>query len=256
LVFAGAAGQQAPIGTGDQETRISVDVKLVVLNAVVRDRRGRSISDLQQADFEVYEDGVFQEIRFFSHEDIPVAAGLVVDHSGSMRRKLSEVSLAARTFAESSNPGDQIFVVNFNEAVFLGLPATVRFTGDAGELERAISGAPATGKTALYDAIVAALKQLKTCTLDKKVLVVISDGGDNASTHNLDSASSMRTIRTAIPRCSAAWQTGPADSHSSPMKPALSPPSAPVLRSTSGINTPSATLPPSRRSPATTGRFE
>jgi Ca-activated chloride channel homolog len=164
---------------------ISVNVDLVVLHATVRDRQGRFVSDLREEHFEVYEDGVRQAIRLFRREDIPVTVGLVVDHSGSMGRKLADVIAAARTFVLSSNPEDEMFVVNFNENVTLGLPDTIRFTNRSDELERAISRTPATGQTALYDAVGEALERLQAGSRDKKVMIVISDGGDNASARSL-----------------------------------------------------------------------
>jgi Ca-activated chloride channel homolog len=178
------AGQQAPPARQDRDSdsiRISVDVALVVLHATVTDRQGGFASSLSKQDFEVYENGVPQRIRLFQHEDVPVTVGLVVDHSGSMRPKLAEVTAAARSFVQSSNREDQMFVVNFNENVTLGLPASIRFTDSAGELGRAIGEPPATGQTALYDAIAKGLEELQAGTRDKKVLLVISDGGDNAS---------------------------------------------------------------------------
>lgn len=168
-----------------QSYQISVNVDLVVLQATVRDGKGRVTPDLSQQDFEVYEDGVRQVIQVFRHEDIPVTVGLVVDHSGSMRPKLSEVVAAAQTFVRASSPNDEMFVVNFNEKVSLGLPAAMPFTNVPGELARAISKAPATGKTALYDAVVDAQMRLRGGSREKKVLIVISDGGDNASSHSL-----------------------------------------------------------------------
>ena len=168
-----------------QPFRISVNVHLVLLNATVRDAKGGFASDLSEQDFQVYEDGVRQSIRLFRHEDIPVTVGLVVDHSGSMRRKLPDVIAAARTFVQSSSPDDQMFVVNFNEKVTLGLPDDIPLTNRPEDLGRAIANAPATGMTALYDAIVVARKRLQTGSREKKVLIVISDGGDNASTHTL-----------------------------------------------------------------------
>lgn len=164
--------------------RISVDVNLVVLHATVRDHKG-FVSDLRARDFQVYEDGVRQSIQLFQHEDIPVTVGLVVDHSGSMRPKLAEVIAATHTFVDSSNPGDQMFVVNFNEKVTLGLPGALRFTNSSAELEGAISRMRPAGMTALYDACIEALNILQTGNRDKKVLIVISDGGDNASTSKL-----------------------------------------------------------------------
>ena len=182
-----AAPQFTPAAHGDDRSayRISVDVDLVVLPASVRDRQGRPVGDLRENDFKVYEDGVAQRIKLFRHEDIPVIAGLLIDHSGSMRPKLAEVTAATRAFVHSSNPDDQMFVVNFNETVSLGLPATIRFTSSAGDLESAIWRAPAEGQTALYDAIVRALEHLQTGNREKKVLIVVSDGGDNASAHSL-----------------------------------------------------------------------
>ncbi|MGJ5814793.1 VWA domain-containing protein [Paludibaculum fermentans] len=161
--------------------RISVDVDLVVLQATVRDHEGRFAPDLRQQDFLVYEDGVPQAIRLFRREDIPVTVGLVVDHSGSMREKLSQVIAAARTFVRSSNQEDGLFVVNFNEYVTLGLPPAVRFTNRPDELEAAILRAPVSGQTALYDALSVGLEHLQGSERAKKILIVISDGGDNAS---------------------------------------------------------------------------
>jgi Ca-activated chloride channel homolog len=172
---------------GDAETqdpqpfRLSVNVDLVVLHATVGDQKGRATPGLREQDFEIYEDGVRQSIRLFRHEDIPVTVGLVIDHSGSMRQKLSDVIAAARTFVRSSNPEDQMFVVNFNEHVTLGLPAAIPFTNNLSELEAAILKAPVTGQTALYDAVGVALQRLQAGSRDKKALIVISDGGDNAS---------------------------------------------------------------------------
>jgi Ca-activated chloride channel family protein len=165
--------------------QISVNVDLVVLQATVRDRMGRFAPDLRMEDFEVYEDGVRQSIRVFRHEDIPITAGLVVDHSGSMGRKLTDVIAAARTFVQSSSPEDEMFVLNFNDKVTAGLPARFSFTNRADELTRAISNTPAEGQTALYDAVVEARRRLLAGSHDKQVLIVISDGGDNASVHSL-----------------------------------------------------------------------
>ncbi|MEO8594620.1 MAG: VWA domain-containing protein [Candidatus Solibacter sp.] len=175
-------------GTGAQDPptyQLSVNVDLVVLNATVRDQKGRVASDLGQQDFEIFEDGVQQTLKLFRHEDIPVTVGLVIDHSGSMRPKMVSVTAAARTFIQSSSPDDQMFVVNFNENVTRGLPPAIAFTSRPEELARAISDTPATGKTALYDAVWKAREWVAGGSRDKKVLIVISDGGDNASTHTL-----------------------------------------------------------------------
>jgi VWFA-related protein len=184
---------QAPTGQApDREAfRISVDVALVALEATVRDRGGHAVPDLDSKDFDVFEDGRPQTIRLFRHEDTPVAVGLVIDHSGSMREKLGDVTAGARAFVRSSNSRDQMFVVNFNEIVSLGLPVGMRFSDSAEQLGEAIGGTPAIGTTALYDAIIAALKRLEEGNRDKKVLIVISDGGDNASKARLDTVLEM-----------------------------------------------------------------
>jgi len=175
-----------------------VNVDLVVLNATVHGRNGGFASDVREQDFEVYEDGVRQSIQLFKHEDVPVTVGLVIDHSGSMYRKIPDVIAAARTFVRSSNQEDQMFVVNFNEKVTLGLPGEMSFSNRSEELERAISRTPAAGQTALYDALAVALDRLQAGSRDKKVLIVISDGGDNASTHSLTDVLKMAGQSSAV----------------------------------------------------------
>jgi len=175
-----------------------VDVDLVVLQATVHDRAGHTVRELSRQDFQVFDDGRPQPIQLFRHEDTPVTVGLVIDHSGSMREKLAEVTSAARAFVRSSNPDDQMFVVNFNETVSLGLPSGMRFSDSAETLGTAIWGAPAIGTTALYDAIVEALKRLQEGTSDKKVLIVISDGGDNASQARLNDVLKMAEQSSAM----------------------------------------------------------
>jgi VWFA-related protein len=178
--------------------RIAVDVNLVVLHPVVRDRSGSFVSDLAEQDFSIYEDGVLQSIRLFRHEDTPVTVGLVVDHSGSMRPKLNEVIVAGTAFAQASNPADEMFIVNFNENVSLGLPETSPFTNRSSDLEAALSHMPASGMTALYDAAVAGLEQLRAGSRDKKILLIVSDGGDNASEHVLAQVLAMAEQSEAI----------------------------------------------------------
>ena len=212
--FAGTAGPQAPVLSDAQASdppRISVTVNLVVLNATVRDQKGRPASDLGEHDFEVYEDGVRQTLRLFLHEDIPVTVGLVIDHSGSMRPRLAEVIAAAQTFVRASSPQDEMFVVNFNETASLGLPDAIRFTNRPGELARAISDAPITGQTALYDAVLLAHGRLQTGTRDKKVLIVISDGGDNRSTHSLEEVVKMAGQSSALIYTIGIFDDGDAD---------------------------------------------
>ncbi len=165
--------------------KLSVSVDSVVLHATVQNHKGTPVSGLGKDNFQVYEDGTLQQIDYYSHEDIPVTVGLVVDNSGSMRPKRPEVIAAAMAFARSSNPQDQMFVVNFNEHVSFGLPDNTLFTDQAAQLEGALSRIAANGETALYDAVAAAFDHLKKGNRDKKVLIVLSDGGDNASKYKL-----------------------------------------------------------------------
>jgi Ca-activated chloride channel homolog len=176
-------GVPQPGQVGSYAIRTNVD--LVVLQATVRDHKGTPVPGLRKENFQVYEDKVPQQIESFSHEDVPVTVGLVVDNSGSMRPKRSDVIAAAMAFVRSSNPADQMFVVNFNEHVSMGLPAALPFTNNAAQLETALSRNALSGMTALYDAIATGLKQLQRGKWDKKVLIVVSDGGDNASKRNL-----------------------------------------------------------------------
>ena len=183
--YAGYQGRPAPPDRDSESLHISVDVALVVLHATVSDRQGGFVSDLGERDFEVYEDGVAQPIRLFKNEDVPVTVGLIVDHSTSMRQRMAEVTAATQAFVRSSNRDDEMFVVNFNEKVYLGLPSAIRFTDSSAQLADAIAATPTKGMTALYDAVAKGLEGLQAGSRDKKVLIVVSDGGDNASTHSL-----------------------------------------------------------------------
>jgi Ca-activated chloride channel homolog len=201
FVLAGYAGDQVPpaVLNGDSGAfKISVDVALVVLHLAVTDRQGGFVSTLGERDFEVHENGVPQQIRLFKNEDIPVTVGLVVDHSTTMRPKIAEVSTALQSFVRSSNREDQMFVVNFNEKVSLGLPSAIRFTDSAHELEEAIRTTETGGQTALYDAIAKALAELQAGSRDRKVLIVVSDGGDNASVRKLDQVMKLAEQSSAV----------------------------------------------------------
>jgi Ca-activated chloride channel family protein len=182
---------------GDEYT-IRVNADSVVLHATVQNRKGILVSGLGKDNFQVYEDGVLQQIDYFSHEDIPVTVGLVVDNSGSMMPKRPEVIAAALAFARSSNPQDQMFVVVFNENVSFGLPDNTPFTDQVAQLQVALSRIAPNGMTALYDAVAAALEHLQKGNRDKKVLIVVSDGGDNASKHTLAQIMAMAGHPDAI----------------------------------------------------------
>jgi Ca-activated chloride channel family protein len=178
--------------------KISVRVSSVVLHATVRNHSGASVSGLDKNDFHIYEDGVPQPIEYFSHDDIPVTVGLVLDNSGSMQPNREQVIAASMAFARSSNLQDQMFIVNFNEHVSLGLPGGTPFTDQSEQLQVALGRFRADGETALYDAVALALGHLKLGNRDKKVLIVVSDGGDNASKHTLEQILTLAAQSDAI----------------------------------------------------------
>ncbi len=138
---------------------------------------------LSQESFRVFENGRPQHIKVFANEDVPVTVGILVDESRSMTPKRSEVLAAAEIFIEESNPRDEIFILHFNDRVMRGLPPSALFSDDIQQLRAALDRGVPEGKTALNDAVVAGLEQLELGRRDKKTLVVISDGGDNASAH-------------------------------------------------------------------------
>ena len=187
LLASAVAGASVPAhqGRGEGQLTITMDVDLVVFNVTVTDGKGRHVSGLTRADFAVSEDGRPQEITLFSAEDLPATVGLIVDNSGSMLDKNRQVAEAALAFVGASHPEDELFVVNFNEKVYFGLPPTVPFTRSAFQLRAALQTVP-TGLTALYDALAAGIEHLDMGSRQRKALVVFSDGGDNASKRPLD----------------------------------------------------------------------
>lgn len=176
-----AASPLASRTSGQSSIRVTSD--LVDLPISVIDRKGNFVAGLHKEDFQILEDGQPQEIAVFNDHDLPVTVGLVVDHSGSMRSKLPEIAAATAEFAESSNPEDQLFVVNFNEIVSMMLPTAVSFTNDEHALKTAVAGSRAEGETALYDAVIDAIGHLQLSRQERQALIIITDGGDNASRH-------------------------------------------------------------------------
>lgn len=169
---------------GKQDSRIRVDVNLVVLHTTVLDDRGRFADGLKQDSFRVLEDKVEQKLAVFKREDVPVSMGLVIDNSGSMRDKRPRVNAAAVTLVEASNPQDEAFVVNFNDDFYLDLDKD--FTNSIPELKEALERIDSRGSTALYDAIIGSLDHVKKGAKDKKVLLVVTDGEDNTSHNSLE----------------------------------------------------------------------
>jgi Ca-activated chloride channel family protein len=163
----------------DQSHHLKSVVDLVVLHATVVDDKGQFVPGLTGNDFRVFEDKVEQKISVFSKEDIPVTMGLVIDNSGSMKEKRPQVNAAALSFVRTSNPADEVFVVNFNDEYYLDLDED--FTSNTQELHEALERIDTRGSTALYDAIIGSLDHLKKGHKDKRVLLVITDGDDDAS---------------------------------------------------------------------------
>jgi len=161
------------------------DVDEVLLHATVQDDKQHIVTNLDREAFTVFEDGKQQSIKSFTHEDIPVAMGIVIDNSGSMREKRAKVNQAALNLVRSSNPKDEVFVVNFNDEYYLDQD----FTNDLLKMKEALEKIDARGGTALYDAVVASSDHLKrNARLDKKVIFVVTDGEDNASNETLEQA--------------------------------------------------------------------
>jgi len=158
-------------------------VEEVVLHAIVVDPQNHLISDLNRDAFNVFENGKLQRMTSFRHENVPLALGILIDNSGSMRPKRQKVNEAALNLVRSSNAQDEVFIVNFGEEYYLDQD----FTGDVAKLKAALDKVQTSGSTALYDAIVASAAHIRRdARIQKRVLLVVTDGRDNASQESLD----------------------------------------------------------------------
>jgi Ca-activated chloride channel homolog len=173
--------------------QISVNVDLVLLNVNVHNPIGQQVSNLSASSFTIHENGQLQTIRLFENRDIPATIAIVVDHSGSMSRKLDAVVAASVSFLNASNALDQISIVNFNDRPTLALSLTRNLP----RLEAAIRDAATEGKTALYDALMLSLRHLPSGTRDRVAILLISDGADNASTHTIEQVLTLAEQSTA-----------------------------------------------------------
>jgi len=168
-------------GAHAQKANFSTESQVVVLHVAVRDGKGY-VNGLEQNAFRVLENKQPQSVSFFSNQDTPVTVGLVIDSSGSMGANRDRVIAAAVAFAENSNPDDDIFALAFNENVRSALPDEAPFTRDVVTLRSALYRTiGARGQSGVYNAIDAGLKYLEKGKYERKVLVLVSDGGDNAS---------------------------------------------------------------------------
>src|SRR5262245_19491254 len=154
---------------------------LAVVHVSVVDKQAGFVAGLPRDAFAVFEDGRPQRIAFFENDDTPVSVGLVIDSSQSMMPRRNAVIAAGMAFAESSHPDDESFTLNFNDRVWPGLPDGQAFTSDHAELHDALNRSGSRGMTALFDAMTAGLTHLDGGARTRKILIVVSDGGDNAS---------------------------------------------------------------------------
>src|SRR6059036_2665882 len=166
----------------DKGYTLSVETLEVQLPISVLDREGRPVNGLTKENFQIFEDKVLQTIKTFKHEDIPLSLGLIIDNSGSMRSKRERVNSAALSFVRESNPDDETFIVNFDDAAYLEQD----FTGSIGDLIDALDNIDTRGETALYDAVYLSVDHVKEGRKDKRVLLLISDGEDNVSKYGLN----------------------------------------------------------------------
>jgi len=180
------SGAQNPQDTSDSGVFVfRKEVEEVVLHATVIDDKQRIVTTLDKGDFNVFENGHPQTITSFRHEDIPVAMGIVVDNSGSMREKRAKVNAAALNLVRASNSSDEVCIVNFNDEYYLDQD----FTANIKKLKEGLEKIEARGGTALYDAVVATAEHLKKdAKLEKKVIFVVTDGEDNESSETLEQA--------------------------------------------------------------------
>lgn len=167
----------------DGSYRLHADVDEVLLNCAVVDEKGQTVTDLRQVNFRVWEDNIPQAIDSFVHQDQPVALGILVDNSGSMRDKRGAVTAAALQLLRESNRQDESFVVNFSDRAYLDQG----FTTDLVALNRGLTRSDSRGTTAMYDAVAASADELsKHASQRKQVLLIITDGADNASRLTLE----------------------------------------------------------------------
>jgi Ca-activated chloride channel family protein len=172
-----------PPSASSEEPTFSIGTRLVVLPVSVLDKGGKLVTDLQQKSFKVFENGVEQPIKIFRREDVPISLGIIIDNSGSMREKRQRVETASLDLVRASNPQDEVFIVNFNDDPFLDVP----MTSDIKKMEEGIARIDSRGGTAMRDAIDSSITYLKKeGHRQKKVLLVITDGNDNASNISLE----------------------------------------------------------------------
>ncbi|MCX6594543.1 MAG: VWA domain-containing protein [Acidobacteria bacterium] len=167
----------------DQDATFRSDTRLVVLHASVVDSKGKLVTNLPKEAFKVTENGQPQQLRIVRREDVPVSLGLIIDNSGSMRNKRTKVEAAALAMVKESNPRDEVMVVNYNDEAYEDVP----LTSDIKKMEEGLQRIDARGGTAMYDAVAMTIDRLKQKgKREKKVIMLITDGNDNASLTKLE----------------------------------------------------------------------
>ena len=175
--------QQVP-----DQFRLSVEVELVNVTATVLDQEGKYVGGLTENDFKIFEDGVEQEVSFFSHDlRVPVSMGILVDTSGSMRHKLQQGLQTARELAQALSDEDEVFIIGFDNNV----KVLQKFTRNGPEVQQALRGIRSRGETAAFDAIGLGLKMMDAAKHDKKILLMITDGFDTKSKLKADDIDEM-----------------------------------------------------------------
>lgn len=171
------ADNAAKLGTSRRNSRIRVDVNLVLVPFTVTDPMNRLVTGLDKENFQVFDDGTGQTIKSFSTDDAPVTIGIIFDLSGSMSSKFARAREALKEFLQTSNPKDEFFVVGFNDR-----PAViVDYTSDIDDIDARMVMLRPENRTALIDAVYLGVDKLKEAKYDRKALLIISDGGDNRS---------------------------------------------------------------------------
>jgi len=169
------AAPQGPQGVPGPTLRVYTT--LVLIPVSVTDAQNRFVLGLQKEDFQLFEDGVQQEVADFSSEDAPLSVGLVFDESGSMDYKLHTSRDATLQFLKFMNKDDEAFLVEFSDTAKI----SVGFTARTAEIQSALNSAQPGGLTAMLDGINVGLHEMKRAKNPRKAIVIISDGGDNHS---------------------------------------------------------------------------
>ena len=183
FILAGAGQANAQ----EDESPITIDSSLVVLNAAIYDARGRAVPGLRQDHFSVFENGLEQEVAYFSAEDTPFAAVILIDTSGSMGTALSLARAAAIRFLDHLRPDDNVAIYNFDSKVSL-----VQDFSNSRDVSERIFGLKSYGMTVLNDAIFTAARELTKRPEKRRAIVVLSDGADTQS-----GRSASRAVREA-----------------------------------------------------------